>query len=153
MNHSRHSYITLSEEIEVLQLYLDMERLRFKDAFDYSIILDDVIDSDEIRIPPLLVQPLVENAIKHGIEKRSQGGAVRIAASSSNRRLELTIYNEGPRLENLAAGQAQRPEGIGLSNLRRRLTLLYGGDFNLSLNNHDAAGVQASVSLPYREGG
>jgi len=74
MNHSRHSYISLADEIEVLRLYLDMERLRFKDAFDYRIDVEEELDTDEVRIPPLLVQPFVENAVWHGLMHKEERG-------------------------------------------------------------------------------
>jgi LytS/YehU family sensor histidine kinase len=102
----------------------------------------------EARIPSLILQPLAENAIKHGIAKRAQGGAVRVAASRSDGMLRLTVYNDGPLLDR--DGHAVK-DGIGLSNLRTRLELLYGSDFELRLENFGITGVQVSLALPYRE--
>jgi two-component system, LytTR family, sensor kinase len=91
---------------------------------------------------------LVENAIKHGIAKRVQGGAVRVAASRCDGLLHLSVYNDGPLLDR--DGGAVK-DGIGLSNLRTRLKLLYGSDCDLRLENYGITGVQVSVALPYRE--
>jgi len=102
----------------------------------------------EARIPNLILQPLAENAIKHGIAKRTQGGEVRVAASRSGGVLHLSVYNDGPLLDR--DGPSVK-DGIGLSNLRTRLGLLYGSGFTLRLENYGITGVQVSVALPYRE--
>jgi tetratricopeptide (TPR) repeat protein len=131
MNHSRHSYITLSEEIEVLQLYLDMERLRFKDAFDYSIIVDDEIDSDEIRIPPLLVQPFVENAVWHGLMHKDERGSLTIDFRLSDDQLTCVIRDNGiGRREagKLRSKSAEKHKSMGLQITAERMALLTGAD-------------------------
>jgi tetratricopeptide (TPR) repeat protein len=131
MNHSRHSYITLSEEIEVLQLYLDMERLRFKDAFDYNIIVDDEIDSDEVRIPPLLVQPFVENAVWHGLMHKDERGSLTIDFRLSEDQLTCVIRDNG--IGRREAGQlmsksAEKHKSMGLQITAERMALLTGVD-------------------------
>ena len=131
MNHSRHSYITLSDEIEVLQLYLDMERLRFKDAFDYSIIVDDEIDSDEIRIPPLLVQPFVENAVWHGLMHKDERGSLTIDFRLSENQLTCVIRDNGiGRREagKLRSKSAEKHKSMGLQITAERMALLTGAD-------------------------
>ena len=95
MNHSRHSYISLADELEVLRLYLDMERLRFKDAFDYFIIVPDDLDTDDIRIPPLLVQPFVENAVWHGLMQKEERGSLSITISVAGDLLTCVIRDDG----------------------------------------------------------
>jgi tetratricopeptide (TPR) repeat protein len=131
MNHSRHSYITLSEEIEVLQLYLDMERLRFKDAFDYSIIVDNEIDSDEVRIPPLLVQPFVENAVWHGLMHKDERGSLTIDFRLSEDQLTCVIRDNG--IGRREAGQlrsksAEKHKSMGLQITAERMALLTGAE-------------------------
>jgi LytS/YehU family sensor histidine kinase len=101
-----------------------------------------------VQVPNLILQPLVENAIKHGIARRAEGGAIRIAASRTNERLSLSVYNDGP---GLPADWATSRVGIGLSNLRTRLQILYGNGFELNLRNPDAGGVEVLVSLPLGE--
>lgn len=131
MNHSRHSYITLSEEIEVLQLYLDMERLRFKDAFDYNIIVEDEFDADEVRIPPLLVQPFVENAVWHGLMHKDERGNLTIDFRLSEDQLTCVIRDNG--IGRREAGQlrsksAEKHKSMGLQITAERMALLTGVD-------------------------
>jgi LytS/YehU family sensor histidine kinase len=100
------------------------------------------------RVPNLLLQPLVENAIKHGISKRVVGGVVRVAATSQNGHLCLSIYNDGPTLR---ANWEATQTGVGIANLRTRLRILHGDDSELQLRCADPGGVEVVVSLPFRE--
>jgi LytS/YehU family sensor histidine kinase len=94
----------------------------------------------------LILQPIVENAIKHGIGKRAQGGAIRIAACRCNGMLTLSVYNDGPELPpDWETGRS----GIGISNLRTRLESLYRDRFELNMRNQEPGGVEVSVSLPF----
>ena len=136
--------VPLAKEVEFLEKYLDIQQARFAGRLRTSLSVPHALLC--ATVPSLILQPLVENAIKHGIERRAQGGEVRIGASASGGKLRLSVYNEGPPL----AEPAPASGGIGLSNLRTRLALLYGADFELRLENH-AAGVQVSVSVPLRE--
>jgi LytS/YehU family sensor histidine kinase len=90
---------------------------------------------------------MVENAVKHGIAKRAQGGTIRIRASRLNTMLTLSIFNDGP---SLTTDWETTGSGIGISNVRTRLQSLYGDSFDLRLQNQDN-GVEVSVSVPFRE--
>jgi two-component system LytT family sensor kinase len=136
----------LSQEVEFLERYLQIQEVRFAGRLKLDIQIPDELR--KAQIPSLILQPLAENAIKHGIAQRTQGGEVRIAASRSNGLLHLSVYNDGPLLA--GNGNAVK-DGIGLSNLRMRLNLLYGHDCDLRLENYGITGVQVSVALPYRE--
>jgi two-component system, LytTR family, sensor kinase len=138
--------VALAQELEFLEKYLDIQKVRFADRL--TVTMHVPAELLQAEIPSLLLQPLVENAIKHGIAKTVKGGVIRIAATNSGGKLRLRIYNDGPCLE---AGWDAERGGIGLANLRTRLGLLYGTEFELRLANHDAGGVQASVTLPYRK--
>jgi LytS/YehU family sensor histidine kinase len=100
------------------------------------------------QVPMLILQPIVENAIKHGIAKRVQGGALRILASRSNGMLTLSVYNDGP---SLPATSERIHSGIGISNMRTRLQSLYGNNFKLDMQNHGSTGVEVSVSVPFND--
>jgi LytS/YehU family sensor histidine kinase len=139
--------VRLAQEVEFLEKYLQIQEARF--AGRLTLDLQVPAELREARIPSLILQPLAENAIKHGIAKRAQGGEVRVAASRSDGMLHLTVYNDGPLLDR--DGCAVK-DGIGLSNLRTRLKLLYGQDFELRLDNFGITGVQVSLALPYCEG-
>jgi two-component system, LytTR family, sensor kinase len=143
---SNEARVPLAQEVEFLEKYLHIQEARF--AGRLTLDLQVPAELYEARIPSLILQTLAENAIKHGIAKRAQGGEVRVAASRSDGMLHLTVYNDGPLLDR--EGHAVK-DGIGLSNLRTRLKLLYGSDFELRLENFGITGVQVSLALPYRE--
>src|SRR5258708_4590154 len=130
MNHSRHSLITLAEELEVLQLYLDMERLRFKDAFDYHIVLEDELDTGDISIPPLLLQPFVENAIWHGLmHKQERGGLLSITIRVEDDVLTCMIRDNGigrKRAASLKSKSAEKHKSMRLQITAERMALLTG---------------------------
>lgn len=142
---SHRAQVTLAEEVEYLQRYLDIQKVRFAERLQVSV--DIPAELLQAQVPNLLLQPLVENAIKHGIAKRIAGGAIRVAGARRNGNLCLSVYNDGPRLP--ADWQATHT-GIGIGNLRTRLEILHGGEFELQLRNADTDGVEVSVNLPFR---
>ena len=141
---SNRQEVPLGEEVEFLQKYLDIQKVRFADRLQLRV--DVPKEFFEAQVPALILQPMVENAIKHGIAKRAQGGAIRITASRSNGMLTLRVYNDGPLLP---AKWETSKSGIGISNMRTRLQSLYGDRFEWSMQNEDQRGVEASVSLPF----
>jgi two-component system, LytTR family, sensor kinase len=146
LENSNRQEVSLSEEIEYLQKYLEIQKVRFADRLAVTVqIPSELLHS---QVPSLILQPMVENAIKHGIAKRAQGGEIRVSAARSNGMLKLTVYNDGPAF---VADRENRHSGIGISNTRTRLQTLYGQSFELSLENHGQHGVEAAVSVPYRE--
>jgi two-component system LytT family sensor kinase len=136
--------VRLAQEVEFLERYLHIQEVRFGGRLKLDLQIPNELR--QARIPNLTLQPLVENAIKHGISKRAQGGEVRVEAANSDGRLRLSVYNDGPLLE---TGHPTATDGIGLANLRTRLKLLYGNDFELRLENFGITGVEVSVSVPY----
>ncbi len=136
--------VPLSEELQFAQQYLDIQKVRFAERLQVSV--DVPTELFHAQVPSLILQPMVENAVKHGIAKQVQGGAIRIAASRSNGRLTLTVYNDGP---GLPAGWEQIQSGVGISNVRTRLQNLYGDAFEMNMRNQDPGGVQVSVSVPF----
>jgi two-component system, LytTR family, sensor kinase len=144
---SAQQQVPLSEEMEFAQRYLDIQKVRFVDRLTLSVDVPPELLT--ARVPVLILQPMVENAIKHGIAKRAQGGAVKIAAARSDGMLTLRVYNDGP---GLPANWEKGNGGIGVANTRTRLASLYGDAFALELRNQPPDGVEASVSVPYRVG-
>jgi two-component system LytT family sensor kinase len=136
--------VTLADELEFAQKYLDIQKVRFAERLKVSVNVPEGLFT--AQVPALILQPMVENAIKHGIAKRVQGGAIRIAAVRSNGRLILSVYNDGPSLP--AEWQANH-SGIGISNVRTRLQGLYGDAFEWSMRNREPGGVEVSLSLPF----
>jgi len=136
-------HVALEQELKYLRQYLEIQKTRFAERLRVS--LDIPAELLSAQVPSLILQPLVENAIKHGIAKRVQGGAIQVAAASANGTLSLSVGNDGPWLP---ADWETRRTGIGISNLRTRLQLMYGTGFELTLRNRETGGVQALVSLP-----
>jgi two-component system LytT family sensor kinase len=142
---SHRQEVPLAEEMDFLQRYLDVQKVRFADRL--HLCVDVPQELLVAQVPNLILQPMVENAVKHGIAKRAQGGTIRIRASRLNAMLTLSIFNDGP---SLTADWETTGSGIGISNVRTRLRSLYGDSFDLRLQNQDN-GVEVSVSVPFRE--
>jgi sensor histidine kinase YesM len=143
---SDRSEVTLAEEVEYLQRYLDIQKVRFGDRLQVS--MDIPAELLRAQVPNLLLQPLVENAIKHGIAKRIAGGAIGIVGTCRDGSLRLTVYNDGP---GLAADWQATNTGVGIANLRTRLQILHGNKSRLELRRADPNGVEAVVTLPFLE--
>jgi two-component system LytT family sensor kinase len=143
---SHRSQVTLEEEVEYLQRYLDLQKVRFGERLEAKVNIPEELL--RAQVPNLLLQPLVENAIKHGIARRAAGGTVRVAAESHGGKLYLSIYNDGPDFP--ADGPATRT-GVGISNLRTRLQILHGSESELQLRHADTGAVEVLVSLPLKE--
>jgi two-component system, LytTR family, sensor kinase len=135
--------VPLAEELEFTQKYLDIQKVRLAERLQFSVDVPSELLA--AQVPSLILQPMVENAVKHGIAQRVQGGAIRISASRNNGTLTLRVYNDGP---NLPAGWEKDQSGIGVANVRTRLRSLYGEAFDLSMRNQ-RLGVEASVSVPF----
>lgn len=138
--------VPLAEELEFTQKYLDIQKARFADRLRFSLEVPEELLA--AQVPSLILQPMVENAVKHGIAKRVQGGAIRISACRNNGTLTLRVYNDGP---GLPAGWETSTSGIGMANVRTRLEGLYRDGFELSLRDQQPGGVEAVVSMPFFE--
>ena len=138
--------VTLAEEVESIQRYVDIQQVRFGDRLAFDMDVPDALM--EARVPSLLLQPLVENAIKHGIAERVAGGAIRVAAAKEGADLRLCVYNDGAPF---AADWETNGDGVGLANLRRRLQIMHGEAAELGVRNVDG-GVEVVVTLPFAAG-
>jgi two-component system, LytTR family, sensor kinase len=136
---------TLSREIEFLNCYLEIEKIRFAEKL--SVIFDISPDALDCAVPHLLLQPLVDNAVKHGISKLPDGGEIRIAARAQGGKLQIDISDNGPGTEN---GPTPPSSGLGLTITRERLQSLYGEDQSLQLVRLPAGGTMAQVRVPLR---
>jgi len=124
---SQKSMITLEDELHMLRLYLDMERLRFKDSFDYSIIFTNTIDEGSVFIPPLLLQPFCENAIWHGLMQKDSHGHLTLELSVREKVLQCVIEDDGigrEAAETLKSKSAEKQKSMGLQITAQRLALL-----------------------------
>lgn len=136
---------TLAEEIELVRAYLTLERARYGSRLRTGGDLpDDVLD---IRLPSLTLQPLVENAVRHGIAPLSRPGRVELRAERRDGRLRVEVRDDG------IGPDAERTEGIGLGTTRRRLRELYGEDFRLELRPAEGGGAVALLEVPVEHDG
>jgi two-component system LytT family sensor kinase len=142
---SHRSQVTLAEEVEYLQRYVDIQQVRFGERLRVNV--DIPPDLMHARVPNLLLQPLVENSIKHGVAARVAGGNVRVTGARADGRIFLSVYNDGPQFPN----DWQSNGGVGLANLRTRLQILYGDSSELQMRPVGAEGVEVVVVLPLQE--
>lgn len=135
---------TLAEELEFIERYLAIEHLRFSDRLRPRIEVEPSLT--RAAVPRFVLQPLVENALRHGISRRAGAGLVEVTAYRDKSQLVLTVRDDGPGLLSVSN------TGVGLTNTRSRLTALYGSDHaSLELADAPGGGVLATVRLPYHE--
>jgi two-component system, LytTR family, sensor kinase len=141
--------VPLQQEMEFLRRYLDIQQTRFADRL--RVVVDVPADTLDIRVPNQVLQPLVENAIHHGVDARRGDGLVEIRARAEGDMLRLEVRDDGPGLKS-TPGAAPKPagSGIGLSNTRARLHELYGPKSALELANYPAGGTLVSLLIPLR---
>jgi signal transduction histidine kinase len=144
-----HGAHTLGDEIDLVDAYLKIIKIRMEDRLDYAI--DVAAALREMPLPPLTLQPLVENAIVHGLEPRIDGGRVRIGAERDGGRLVITVDDDGAGFvatTTTATGRARGGAGTALTNIRQRLVQTYGSGASLVVEAARPHGVRACLSLP-----
>jgi two-component system, LytTR family, sensor kinase len=138
--------VTLRQEIEALNLYLNTERLRFAERLRLEYAIEEA--ALEALVPSLLLQPLIENAVKYAISPREEGGSIRIEGRIRAAMLEIAVIDDGPGLRDGSAANDGR--GVGLRNTRERLAVLYGSRHRFAiLNSHP--GTRIEIGIPYDE--
>ena len=135
----------LAGEIDFLQKYLEIEQARFGDRLEISFAIDD--DVGAALVPQLIVQPLVENALRHGLAPRAAPGKLSVTAHRHNGSLEVRVRDDGLGLRD--GWDAE--DGLGLPNVRARLSRMYGAAGRLLLSSPAGGGVLATVTLPFHE--
>jgi signal transduction histidine kinase len=134
---------TLAQELDFVSRYLAIERVRFGDRL--RVVIDVPTQLGGARVPTFVLQPFVENALKHGVLRERAGNTITIAASRDNGTLRLSVRDDGRGLPN-----APEPGGVGIANARARLDRMYGGAARLSVANApDGPGVAVNIAIPY----
>lgn len=138
--------VSLEQEIEALKLYFEIERMRFEDRLKTRFEIDDA--ALQGRLPSLLLQPLVENAIKYAVTPQEEGAEIVVQAHVSGNRLLVSISDNGPGLT--AERSALVPSaGVGLNNIRDRLFQTYGDDYRFEMISNVPQGVVANIEIPF----
>ncbi|MCB9765994.1 MAG: histidine kinase [Alphaproteobacteria bacterium] len=138
--------VPLAQELEVLELYLDIERVRFGDRLTVSV--DPEPGTEILAVPAFILQPIVENALRHGVASRAGPARVALRAARRGDTLELCVRDDGPGLNGLDPEQISL--GVGLSNVRQRLATLYGEAGRLELAEDTPRGTRVTLTLPAR---
>ncbi len=137
--------VTLAEEVDALKLYLDIEQVRFAERL--QLHWDIQPEAEDALLPSLLMQPLVENAIKYAIAQAINGGTIGISARVFGKDLLLVVADDGPGLD-LRNGRAPKGTGVGLANCRERLKEIYGSNQSFRLGRTDPHGLTINIRIP-----
>jgi two-component system, LytTR family, sensor kinase len=146
LEHSTQQEVELKEEINFLKLYLDIQQMRFSDRLQITIDMEP--GSSQAMVPSLVLQPLVENALRHGFGRSVASGTVEIRSRVDDDLLKLSVFDNGAGLpENW---QMKTSAGIGLANTAARLQQLYGNEHRFDIRNRSQGGVEVMLVVPFR---
>jgi two-component system, LytTR family, sensor kinase len=146
LEHSEQQEIELREELKFINLYLRIQQMRFSDRLQINMDIDPA--STRALVPNLLLQPIVENALRHGISRSEADGELVIRSTAENGELRMTVQDNGKGLP--ANWQLKSSNGIGLANTVARLQQLYGELHRLDIRNREQGGVEVTVIMPFR---
>lgn len=138
--------VPFRQEIEFLKTYLEIEQTRFQDRLTVEFDIDE--HTLDALVPNLILQPLIENAIKHGILPRPEGGYIEIAAQQKDDRLILEVNDDGVGIPDQNSDRIK--EGLGISSTKKRLQTLYGAQHRIEIKNRENGGLVVHLSLPLK---
>ena len=149
LDDSENHEVTLNQETKFLRSYLDIQKVRFEDKL--SVREDLPLEHMKAKVPSLILQPIVENSIKHGISKMTKAGLIEISVRKEGDYLNIQISDNGPGLFLQSGdGAPSSSGGLGLKNTQERLRELYGENQSFSIKNRDGGGVTVIIRLPYK---
>jgi LytS/YehU family sensor histidine kinase len=148
LNSSETSVVKLEQELEFLKTYLEIEKIRFQNKLAVNLkIAPDALDA---QVPNLILQPLIENAIRHGIAKQTAIGQLNVEARREGERLLIKIEDNGPGLNGNGNRRKKSGEGLGLANTRARLKQFYDDDFQFEIKDRsNGDGTIVNLNVPY----
>jgi sensor histidine kinase YesM len=132
--------ITLDQEMDMIKAYLNIQKIRMGERLHFKIELPDGVQ--KYPFPPMLLQPLVENAVKHGLEPKMEGGEITIKALEKDDLMRIEVMDTGLGLSSF------QKVGVGIGNVRERIKLLYGEKGRLILEENEPSGVRAIIEVP-----
>ncbi|MBU8892186.1 MAG: histidine kinase [Bacteroidales bacterium] len=127
MENSKHDFIPLTDEIKIIELYIKLEHERFKEKFDYNFMVDEDINTESFLIPPMLIQPYIENAVWHGLRYKEEKGKLDVELKQFDKHLEITIKDDGigrKKSQELKTKNQQQNNSTGLKNIENRLRII-----------------------------
>jgi sensor histidine kinase YesM len=139
--------VTVAQEVETLKLYLEIEKMRFEDRLRPRFEIDPSVS--QARLPSLLLQPLVENAIKYAVTPQEEGADIEVAARRVGERVLIRVKDSGPGAEDHWV-KAQDSTGVGLANIRDRLIQAYGPDQKFDTESNGSGGFSVTIEIPYQ---
>ena len=139
--------VTLAQEIETLKLYLEIEKMRFEDRLRPSFSIDPSVE--KARLPSLLLQPLVENAIKYAVTPKEEGADIIVEAKRIGDHVLISVSDTGP-VWNEGAARPTHSTGVGLANIRDRLAQAYGTEHRLDIQSDPQGGFSVTIEIPYQ---
>lgn len=148
LKNSETHHVTLEEELVFLNTYLEIEKIRFRDR----LMIDVEIEPEALaaKVPNLLLQPIVENAVRHGLANVSSTGHLRISAHRANGKVVIEVEDNGPGYGNEAKPGKTVHQGVGLANTKARLEQFYGGDFDFEITGKkDQSGTVVTIEVPF----
>ena len=148
LNYEKKDLVTVAEEMDIVKKYLELEQIRFGKRLTYSI--DVQPDTLDVKIPPIIVQALAENAIKHSVSQHTEGGNLKVRSFIENKTLILEVINSGQLPENLPSANVleNKKVGIGIENTKKRLAMIYGKIASFDIKNANEREVLAILRIP-----
>ena len=137
---TRQDMISIDQELSLIRRYLDIFKVRLGNRLSYEI--ERVGDCSQISLPPMIIQPLVENAIKHGLEPKKEGGHIKVKCETDQKRLKITVSDSGINM-----GNVEYMMGFSLNNISKRLESIYGDQAILSLTDNKPSGLTAVIEV------
>ena len=141
------AHVTVAQEMETLKLYLEIEKMRFEDRMRPKFDIDP--RAKRARLPSLLLQPLVENAIKYAVTPQEEGAEICVTVRLAGERVQIAVSDTGPGLIDGRIGSSQST-GVGLANIRDRLAQAYGPDHRFETRSTPAGGFSVEIEIPYQ---
>lgn len=146
LNYGKQDLVTVEEEMEMVRKYLELEKIRFGEKLNYDFDLQK--ESLSEKIPPIVIQTLAENAIKHGVRQTVNGGYIGIKSFLKDNSLTIEIKNTGQLIYNTPSVSEEKENGIGIENTIKRLKMLFGERAFFNIKNNDTQSVIATVTIP-----
>jgi len=160
MENSKHDFIPLTDEIKIIEMYLKLEHERFKEKFDYQFVVDENINTESFQIPPMLIQPYIENAVWHGLRYKEEKGFLSVELKPIDKHLQIIIMDNGigrKMSKELKTKNQQQNHSTGIKNIESRLKIInevhrLGIQIDVSdLNLEDHTGTIVSILVPMQK--